>query len=101
MTTEQQEEPTKQDPPETAQDPTPAKPKAAATEYHILKLLHSQGADETYSVHARNVKAVGAQDALRRTVTPTEEKQSFLAVPSRSMKLHTVSLLTKQQTVIE
>lgn len=94
------EEGAAQDPPETAQDPAPPKQKQKPTEYHILQLVSSSGADETYKIVARNIKAVGNIAAIKNTVTPTEEPISYLAVPSRSIKLITVRLQTKQQTVI-
>ena len=84
-----------------AEPPESPKGKAKLTEYHVLKLASSSGADETYAVVARNVKAAGGPDAVRRAVTPTETPQSFIAIPSRSFKLHTVRLEMKQRTVIE
>jgi hypothetical protein len=89
----------------TSQDPAQAgeqeKKGAQTTEYHILALTGTAGAKETYEVRARNVKASSAKDAIKNTVTPIEAPVSFIAIPSRSFKLHTVRLQTTHQTVIE
>jgi hypothetical protein len=79
------------------------KPKAKAkpTEYHILKLdLASAGANEKWTVHARNVEAQGAQAAIRKAVTETDQSQTFVAVPSRSFHPITVTVETKTQLVL-
>jgi hypothetical protein len=85
--------------PGTAQEPAPTKPKP--TEYHILRLASSSGADESWAVVARNIEGVGAKDAIKRTVTPTEQRESYIAVPSRSFKPVTVKLQMTAQTIIE
>jgi hypothetical protein len=87
--------------PGTAQEPAPEKPKAKPTEYHILRLASSSGADESWSIVARNIEGVGAKDAIKRTVTPTEQRESYIAVPSRSFKPVTVKLQMTAQTIIE
>ncbi len=81
--------------------PEAAKKKTEQPEYHVLQLTASSGAQETYEVRARNVKAASAKDAVKAAATPAEAPQSFVAIPSRSFKLHKVSLVTTRQTVIE
>lgn len=77
------------------------KQKAKPTEYHILKLdVASAGANEKWIVHARNVEAQGAQAAIRKAVTETDQAQTFVAVPSRSFHPITVTVETKTQLVL-
>lgn len=77
------------------------KGKSRPTEYHILKLdVSSAGANEKWTVHARNVEAQGAQAAIRKAVTETDQSQTFVAVPSRSFQPITVTVETKTQLVL-
>ena len=86
---------------ELAPAPAAKKEKAKPTEYHILKLvLGSQGANESWTVHARNVEAQGAHAAIRKAVTETDQSQTFVAVPSRSFQPITVTVETKTQLVL-
>jgi hypothetical protein len=78
-----------------------AKAKSKPTEYHILKLdTASAGANEKWTVHARNVEAQGAQAAIRKAVTASDQSQTFVAVPSRSFQPITVTVETKTQLVL-
>jgi hypothetical protein len=76
------------------------KKKAKATEYHVLKLVTSSGANEQWTIHARNVEAQGAQAAIRKSVTASDQAQTFVAVPSRSFQPITVTVETKTQLVL-
>jgi hypothetical protein len=77
-----------------------AKAKSKLTEYHILKLDTSAGANERWSIHARNVEAQGTQAAIRKAVTASDQAQTFVAVPSRSFQPITVTVETKTQLVL-
>jgi hypothetical protein len=81
-------------PSEAAEAP---KPKQKPTEYHILKLVDSSGATESYTVHARNIEAQGSQAAIRKAVTASDQAQTFVAIPSRSFQPITVTVETKTQ----
>jgi hypothetical protein len=76
------------------------KAKQKPTEYHVLKLDTSVGANERWVVHARNVEAQGAHAAIRKAVTASDEAQTFVAVPSRSFQPITVTVETKTQLVL-
>ncbi len=77
-----------------------AKSKQKPTEYHILKLSTSAGANESWTVHARNVEAQGAEAAIRKSVTESDSSQTFVAVPSRSFQPITLTVETKTQLVL-
>ena len=78
-------------PPGTVENDKPEEAKStkkALTEYHVLELVGSSGADETYKIVARNVKAASRVDAVKKSgITLTEEKRHFIAPTSRSMEL--------------
>lgn len=81
----------------------PAEPKAAArtSEYHILKLQSSSGADETWSIFARNVEAIGRNGAISKAVTDPQEGDIFVAIPSRSFKPTTATVKVERSVVFE
>jgi hypothetical protein len=77
------------------------KAKQKPTEYHILKLVAaSAGANEQWTVHARNIEAQGGAAAIRKAVTASDQAQTFVAVPSRSFQPITVTVETKTQLVL-
>ena len=86
--------------PETAEAEKP-KRQNKPTDYHILKLdPGSVGANERWTIHARNVEAQGGQAAIRKSVGEGDVNQTFVAIPSRSFQPITVTVETKQQLVL-
>jgi hypothetical protein len=76
--------------------------KQAPTKYNVLKLhpATSPGSPALWEVVATDVEAQGAPAAIRKTVSATDEPQTFVAPPARSWQPVTVTVETKTQLVL-
>lgn len=80
----------------------PEKAKQKPTAYHVLRQIapDSPGSPQRFELAAAFVEAPSAAAAIKATVSASEKPQSFIAPPSRSCKLVTVTVETKTQLTL-
>lgn len=81
------------------QAPEPEKKKQALTPYHVLRQIApgSPGEPQRFELQAAFVQATSGAAAIRASVVSSDKAQSFIAPPSRSCKLVTVTTEVKTQ----